>query len=179
LRFPSSERWRQYPPRWASIQDRGGRLPASLAVSRHRGLSGVLTLIQSRDGPDRGVRTRGLDIKAGVAKLKADRAARAEAELVVDRWNRRLATPGHAVLLRPSGRTGCLAGCLLSGVRHQSGDRPANRRPAPLGLGGHAGAWSTVLLVPRHGADAEAARAVRPSASQSPGRRSMKTFGAG
>jgi hypothetical protein len=33
----------------------------------------------------------GLDIKAGAAKLKADRAARAEAELVVDRWNRRLA----------------------------------------------------------------------------------------
>ena len=39
-----------------------------------------------------GVRTRGLDIKAGAAKLKADRAARLEAELVVDRWNRRLAT---------------------------------------------------------------------------------------
>jgi hypothetical protein len=34
-------------------------------VSRHRGLSRVFTLIQSRDGPDRGVRTRGLDIKAG------------------------------------------------------------------------------------------------------------------
>jgi hypothetical protein len=39
-----------------------------------------------------GVRTRGLDIKTGAAKLKADRAARAEAEAVVDRWNRRLAT---------------------------------------------------------------------------------------
>jgi hypothetical protein len=39
-----------------------------------------------------GVRTRGLDIEAGAAKLKADCAARAEAELVVDRWNRRLAT---------------------------------------------------------------------------------------
>jgi hypothetical protein len=36
--------------------------------------------------------TRGLDIKTGAAKLKADRAARLEAELVVDRWNRRLAT---------------------------------------------------------------------------------------
>jgi hypothetical protein len=34
-----------------------------------------------------GVRTRGLDIKAGAAKLKADRAARLEAELVIDRWN--------------------------------------------------------------------------------------------
>jgi hypothetical protein len=39
-----------------------------------------------------GIRTRGLDIKAGAAKLKADRAGRLEAELVVDRWNRRLAT---------------------------------------------------------------------------------------
>jgi hypothetical protein len=42
--------------------------------------------------PRMGVRTRGLDIKAGAAKLKADLAARLEAELVVDRWNRRLAT---------------------------------------------------------------------------------------
>ncbi len=30
-----------------------------------------------------GVRTRGLNIKAGAAKLKADRAARIEAELVL------------------------------------------------------------------------------------------------
>jgi hypothetical protein len=39
-----------------------------------------------------GVRTRGPDIKAGVAKFRADKAAREEAETVVDRWNRRLAT---------------------------------------------------------------------------------------
>jgi hypothetical protein len=39
-----------------------------------------------------GVRTRGLDIKAGAAKLKANRATRREAKLVIDRWNRR---PGH------------------------------------------------------------------------------------
>jgi hypothetical protein len=38
-----------------------------------------------------GVRTRGLDIKAGAAKLKADRAARVEAEAVIERWNRRSA----------------------------------------------------------------------------------------
>ena len=42
-----------------------------------------------------GVRTRGLDIKAGAAKLKADKAARLEAEYVIDRWNRRLATGRH------------------------------------------------------------------------------------
>jgi hypothetical protein len=33
-----------------------------------------------------------VDIKTGAAQLKADQAARAEAKLVVDRWNRRLAT---------------------------------------------------------------------------------------
>jgi hypothetical protein len=43
-----------------------------------------------------GVRTRGLDIKAGAAKLKADRAARLEAELIIDRWNRRLGAAGRA-----------------------------------------------------------------------------------
>jgi hypothetical protein len=32
---------------------------------------------------------RGLDIKAGAAKLKADLAGCFEAELVIDRWNRR------------------------------------------------------------------------------------------
>jgi hypothetical protein len=46
------------------------------------------------------VRTRGLDIKAGASKLKADKAARLEAELVIDRWNRRLAT-GRGVLWSP------------------------------------------------------------------------------
>jgi hypothetical protein len=56
-----------------------------------------------------GVRTRGLDIKAGAAKLKADRAARAEAELVVDRWNRRLAT-GRDMLWSPTIRAALVAG---------------------------------------------------------------------
>jgi hypothetical protein len=56
-----------------------------------------------------GVRTRGLDIKAGAAKLKADRAARLEAELVVDRWNRRLAT-GRDMLWSPTIRAALIAG---------------------------------------------------------------------
>jgi hypothetical protein len=56
-----------------------------------------------------GVRTRGLDIKAGAAKLKADRAARAEAEAVIDRWNRRLAT-GRDMLWSPTIRAALLAG---------------------------------------------------------------------
>jgi hypothetical protein len=56
-----------------------------------------------------GVRTRGLDIKVGADKLKADRAARLEAELVVDRWNRRLAT-GRDMLWSPTIRAALLAG---------------------------------------------------------------------
>jgi hypothetical protein len=56
-----------------------------------------------------GVRTRGLGIKTGAAKLKADRAARVEAELVVDRWNRRLAT-GRDMLWSPTIRAAPLAG---------------------------------------------------------------------
>jgi hypothetical protein len=47
-----------------------------------------------------GVRTRGLNIKTGAAKLKADKAARLEAKFVVDRWNRRVAT-GRDMLLLP------------------------------------------------------------------------------
>jgi hypothetical protein len=53
--------------------------------------------------------TRGLEIKAGAAKLKADRAARFEAELVVDRWNWRLAT-GRDMLWSPATRAALLAG---------------------------------------------------------------------
>jgi hypothetical protein len=56
-----------------------------------------------------GVRTRGLDVKAGAAKLKADRAARLEAELVIDRWNRRLAT-GRDMLWSPTIRAALIAG---------------------------------------------------------------------
>jgi hypothetical protein len=56
-----------------------------------------------------GVRTRGLDIKAGAAKLKWARAARLEAELVIDRWNRRLAT-GRDMLWSPTIRAALVAG---------------------------------------------------------------------
>jgi hypothetical protein len=38
-----------------------------------------------------GVRTRGLDIKAGAIRNAADKAARAEAEAVIQRWNDQLA----------------------------------------------------------------------------------------
>jgi hypothetical protein len=48
-----------------------------------------------------------VDIKAGAAKLKADRAARAEAELVIAHWNRRLAT-GRDMLWSPTIRAALL-----------------------------------------------------------------------
>jgi hypothetical protein len=74
-------------------------------------------------------------------KLKADRAARLEAELVVDDRQ------GHAVVAHDPGianRPDASAGCLLSGLRHEPGNRPPDRRPAPPGLGGHAGARPAV-----------------------------------
>jgi hypothetical protein len=115
-----------------------------------------------------GVRTRGLDIKAGAAKLKADKAARLEAELVIDRWNRRLAT-GCDMLWSPTIRAAlirrnALAGRLLSGLRDQPGDRSADCRPPSAGLGRHAGAGATVLLVSGLGANAKASGAVCPAA---------------
>jgi hypothetical protein len=49
------------------------------------------------------------DIKAGVAKFRADRAAREEVEAVIDRWNRRLST-GRDMLWSPTIRAALLAG---------------------------------------------------------------------
>jgi hypothetical protein len=98
------------------------------------------------------VLTRGLDIKAGAAKLKADRAARLEAELVVDDRQ------GHAVVAHDPGladRPDALAGCLLSGLRHPSRAidlRTVDRHPLAsvgtlvLGLGcAPCGSWRGVL----------------------------------
>jgi hypothetical protein len=56
-----------------------------------------------------GVRTRGLDIKAGAAKLRADRAARAEAEAVIQRWNDQLSR-SHDMLWSPTIRAALIAG---------------------------------------------------------------------
>jgi hypothetical protein len=108
-----------------------------------------------------GVRTRALDIKVGAAKLKADRAARAEAELVVDRWNRRLAT-GRDMLWSPTIRAALLAGTPWLDVFCPGCGTSRAFDLRSICLSRHAGAWSAVLLVPRHGADAEADGAVRP-----------------
>jgi hypothetical protein len=48
-----------------------------------------------------GVRTRGLDIKAGAKQDAADKAARAEAETIVQRWNDQLAL-GREMLWPPT-----------------------------------------------------------------------------
>jgi hypothetical protein len=56
-----------------------------------------------------GVRTRGLDSKAGAAKLKADRAARTEAKAVIQRWNDQLSR-GRDMLWSPTIRAALLAG---------------------------------------------------------------------
>jgi len=58
-------------------------------------------------------------------------------------------------------RQDALAGCLLSGLREEPGDRSADSRPPPAGRGRHASARPTMLLVPPVGAHAEAAGALR------------------
>jgi hypothetical protein len=99
-----------------------------------------------------GVRTRGLDIKAGAAKLKADKAARLEAELVIDHWNRRLAT-GRDMLWSPTIRAALVAGtpwldvfCPGCGTSRPIDLRTVDRHPP--GLGGHACARSALFVVP-------------------------------
>jgi hypothetical protein len=56
-----------------------------------------------------GGRTRGLDMKAGFKRDAADKAARAEAEAVIQRWNDQLAL-GRGILWSPTIRAALLAG---------------------------------------------------------------------
>jgi len=56
-----------------------------------------------------GIRTRGLDMKAGFQRDAADRAARAEANTVIQRWNDQLAL-GRDMLWSPTIRGALLAG---------------------------------------------------------------------
>jgi hypothetical protein len=55
-----------------------------------------------------GVRTRGLDMRAGLKRDAADRAARADAKAVVHRWNEQL-TAGREMLWSPTIRAALLA----------------------------------------------------------------------
>jgi hypothetical protein len=59
-----------------------------------------------------GIRTRGLHIKAGALRTAADKAARAEAEAVVQRWNDQLLALGRDMLWSPTIRAALLAGTL-------------------------------------------------------------------
>jgi hypothetical protein len=56
-----------------------------------------------------GIRTRGLDMKAGFRRDAADRAVRAEAKTVIQRWNDQLAL-GRDMLWSPTIRAALLAG---------------------------------------------------------------------
>jgi hypothetical protein len=56
-----------------------------------------------------GGRTRGLDISIDAKQEAADRAARAEAKGVVDRWNEQLAA-GREMLWSPTIRAALIAG---------------------------------------------------------------------
>jgi hypothetical protein len=55
-----------------------------------------------------GIRTRGLDVKAGAKRNATDKAARAEAKAIVDRWNEQLAS-GRDMLWSPTIRAALLA----------------------------------------------------------------------
>ncbi len=56
-----------------------------------------------------GIRTRGLDMKAGFRRDGADKAARGEAAAVIERWNDQLAL-GRDMLWSPTIRAALLAG---------------------------------------------------------------------
>jgi len=56
-----------------------------------------------------GIRTRGLDIKVGARRHAADKAARAEAQAVVDHWNEQLAA-SRDMLWSPTIRAALIAG---------------------------------------------------------------------
>jgi hypothetical protein len=103
-------------------------------------------------------RTRGLDIKAGAAKVNADRAAArrsggCDRPLESPTGNR----PRHASVTHYPGcadRWDALAGTLLPGLRDEPGDRSPDRRRHPLASGRYADARPTVLVLSGIGANA-------------------------
>jgi hypothetical protein len=82
-----------------------------------------------------GIQTRGLDIKAGAARLAADQAERAEAQALIERWNEQLAA-GRDMLWSPTIRAALLAGtpwldvfCPGCGTSRAIDLRTVNRHP--------------------------------------------------
>src|SRR6201987_3284400 len=121
-----------------------------------------------------GVRTRGLDIKAGVIRDAADKAARAEAEAVIQRWNDQLAL-GRDMLWSPTIRAALLAGtpwldvfCPGCGTSKAIDLRTVDR---PACFSRHTGVGPAVLVVFRLGADTEVGWPVCTAASQARGDR--------
>jgi hypothetical protein len=82
-------------------------------------------------------------------------AARVEAEAVIQRWNDQLSR-GRDMLWSPTIRAALVAAVV---------SRAIDLRTLDPGLGRHAGAGPTVLMVFGIGTDAEAARSVRPVAN--------------
>jgi hypothetical protein len=99
----------------------------------HEAISGLLVIAM-------GIHTRGLDIKADAARLAADKAARAEAKAVVDRWNEQLAV-GRDMMWSPTIRTPrgyALAQSVLLGLRDESRSGSPHHQSPSARLGGHA-----------------------------------------
>ena len=133
---------------WA--RSRSARRRHRCGCAMHRGRR------DASEGPSMGVRTRGLDMKAGFKRDAADKAARAEAEAVVQRWNDQLAL-GRGMPWSPTIRAALLAGMarrLLSRLRDKPHNQSPHPRPPSPRLGRHAGARPAMLVVPRHCADA-------------------------
>jgi hypothetical protein len=114
-----------------------------------------------------GVRTRGLDIKAGAAKAEGEPGRAPRGRTRHRSLESRLAT-GRDMLWSPSGPRAqaqacrsAMARCVLSGLRGQPGHRCPHPRPAPTGLGGHVGTWPTVLVMSGIGTNPEVAGALR------------------
>jgi hypothetical protein len=115
-----------------------------------------------------GVRTRGLDMQAGFKRDAAERAARGEAEAVIQRWNDHLVL-SRDVLWSPTIRAALIAGtpwldvfCLGSGTSRAIDLRKVDRHllasVATLVLG------LRCFLVPGNGANAQGPRPACPAA---------------
>jgi hypothetical protein len=115
-----------------------------------------------------GIRTRGLDIKLGVKQRAAHKAARAEAQAVIERWNEQLAA-SRDMLWSPTIRAALIAGTpwldvFCPGCGTSPRDRSSECRSTSPRVGCHPRARAAVLMVPGIGADAEDPRATRPAA---------------
>jgi hypothetical protein len=97
----------------------------------------------------------------------ADKAARAEAEAVIRRWNDQLAI-GRGILWSPTIRAALLADTpwldvFRPGCGTGRANRPPDHRSPPARVGRHAGARAALLVVSGFGACAEASAEIASS----------------